>query len=249
MDVYFIGVGDACDPKHGNTSILVKAGNGTSVLCDCGFSVPHSYFGLIKDPDELDMVWLSHFHGDHFFGMPLLILRFWEMGRAKPLIIASQKGVEDKVLSAMELAFPGFTSKLGYKLQFIEIEPDGPREIAGLTCRTVMTDHSQRNLGILLDDGDKTLYYSGDGRPTRKVAELILGCDIAVHEAFRFNEEIHHHGSLTGCLKLAEESHINKLALVHLDRAFRREEFANINETLADKPFVVLPEKNTHLTV
>jgi ribonuclease BN (tRNA processing enzyme) len=249
MDVFFIGVGDACDPQHGNTSIHVKTGNGVNILCDCGFSVPHSYFAFTDDSEQLDLVWVSHFHGDHFFGLPLLILRFWEMGRKKNLLIIGPSGVADKVLTAMDLAFPGFRPKLCYELQFQEIEQGNTRMLSGLSYQAVQTDHSQRNLGLLLDDGEKRLYYSGDGRPTRRVAEIIKDCDLAVHEAFRLDEEVHHHGSITGCLKLAEKSNIKQLALVHLDRNFRRAEITTINEMLAAHPTVVLPERGTQLSI
>lgn len=249
MDIFFIGVGDACDPLHGNTSIHVKTSNGANILCDCGFSVPHHYFGFTDNPDQLDMIWVSHFHGDHFFGLPLLILRFWEMGRTKPLLISGQSGVSDKVLAAMDLAFPGFRPKLCYELQFQEIEPDGSQLICGVTCKTVATDHSQRNLGLLIDDGRKKLYYSGDGRPSPQVVELIRECDLAVHEAFRLDEEVHHHGSIAGCLKLAEESRVKQLALVHLDRSFRRQEAGVIKELIDANPSVVLPEAGDSLSI
>ncbi|MDW7772563.1 MAG: ribonuclease Z [Desulfobulbaceae bacterium] len=249
MDVFFIGVGDACDPQHGNTSILVKTGNGVNILFDCGFSVPHSYFAFTGDPDQLDIIWISHFHGDHFFGLPLLILRLWEMGRSKPLLITGPRGLSDKILTAMDLAYPSFRSKFCYALQFLEIEPDNAHSISGLTCQSVQTDHSQRNLGILVEDGDKKLYYSGDGRPTRQVPELIKNCDLAVHEAYMLDEEVHHHGSVSGCLKLAEESCIRQLALVHLNMAFRRVESAHIGKILDANPAAILPEAGLRITV
>lgn len=249
MDVFFIGVGDACDPHHGNTSFHATTSDGFNILFDCGFSVPHRYFAFCENPEQLDMVWVSHFHGDHFFGLPLLILRFWEMGRENPLLIAGQHGVADKVLAAMDLAFPGFRKRLGYELQFREIEPGISHLIAGITCQSVETDHSQRNLGLLVADGEKKLYYSGDGRPTRLVTDLIRNCDLAVHEAFRLDEEVHHHGSISGCMKLAEKSNVRQLALVHLDRNIRREELTTINELIAAYPAVLLPEAGTEITV
>jgi len=249
MDIFFIGVGDACDPQHGNTSIHVHTCNGVNILFDCGFSVPHSYFSFTDDPDQLDLVWISHFHGDHFFGLPLLILRFWEMGRTKPLLITGQQGVSEKVLTVMDLAFPGFRPKLCYELQFREIEPGNSCLILSLECQSVQTDHSQRNLGLMVHDGNKKLYYSGDGRPTSHVASLIRNCDIAVHEAFRLDEEVHHHGSIIGCLKLADKSGIRQMALVHLDRNFRRERFSHIAKLLKSNPAVSLPESGTKLSI
>lgn len=249
MNVFFVGVGEACDVRHGNTSIHIQASNGTCLLCDCGFSAAHSYFSFCDDPDRLDMVWNSHFHGDHFFGMPLLLLRFWEMKRSKPLLIAGQKGVEEKILGAMDLAYPGFRDRLCYDVRFLEIEPDVVHDVAGLSLQSVQTDHSQRNLGLIVNDGKNKLYYSGDGRPTRAVAERARNCDLAVHEAFRLDEEIHHHGSITGCLKLARESHIKRMALVHLERNFRQRQVADIDALLQTNSLLSLPVSGDRMSL
>lgn len=248
MEILFLGVGEACDPEHGNTSIQVVTSGSVHVLCDCGFSVPHRYFASCTDPEQLDFVWISHFHGDHFFGMPLLLLRLWEMGRTRPLTICGQRGVGDKITRTLDLAFPGFGAKLAYPVVYEEIEPETPRRIGGLSFQAVQTVHSERNLGLMLDDGSRRLYYSGDGRPSRGVAELIRQCDIAVHEAFMLNDEFPSHGSITGCLELIRDCRLCKLALVHLERKFRREQADVIQGILQANPHLVLPVQGTRLT-
>ncbi|NIA05332.1 MAG: MBL fold metallo-hydrolase [Proteobacteria bacterium] len=247
MDVFFIGVGEACDSEHGNTSVLVTTGPGVRVLCDCGFSVPHHFFRICDDPDELEMVWISHFHGDHYFGLPLLLLRFWEMRRSRPLIIAGQSGIAGQVLKSFDMAYSGFAAKLCYPLNFIEIEPGESRQDAGLTMQTVQTVHSRRNLGLLLDDGDRKLYYSGDGRSSADVAALARDCDLAVHEAFKLEDEFPGHGSVNGCLRLAEKARIKRLALVHMDRIVRRQQADVISDILARNPSVTLPVEGTRI--
>jgi ribonuclease BN (tRNA processing enzyme) len=90
MQIHFLGVGEACDGNQPNTSILLKPDiedTAGRILLDCGFSVPHQYFSLDPSPEELEILWISHFHGDHFLGTPLLLLWFWEMGRQKSLHI------------------------------------------------------------------------------------------------------------------------------------------------------------------
>jgi ribonuclease Z len=249
MDVYFVGVGEACDAKHGNSSIHVQTSNDTCLLCDCGFSSAHSYFAFCDDPDKLDMIWISHFHGDHFFGVPLILLRFWEMKRSKPLLFVGQSGIEEKILGAMDLAFPNFRQRLCYDVRFQIIEPGNAHDVSGVLLQSVQTDHSQRNLGLVINDGNNKLYYSGDGRPTKDVAELVQDCDLAVHEAFRLDEEIHHHGSITGCLKLASASNIKRLALVHLERTFRHLQIADINVLLQANPLLLLPVSGDRITL
>ncbi len=95
MRVTFLGVGEACDERLPNTSLWVQSGVGDqrqSVMMDCGFTVPSLYWQQQSDPNDLDALWISHFHGDHFFGVPALLLRFWEMKRSKALAIVSQSG-------------------------------------------------------------------------------------------------------------------------------------------------------------
>ncbi len=248
MDIFFIGVGEACDSAHGNTSALVTTDNGTRILLDCGFSVPHHYFRTFADGPELDYVWISHFHGDHFFGLPLLFLRLWQMNRSRPLPIVSQQGIADKVRNSLELAYPGFEKKLSFGLEFHTVKPTETTSIGGLNWSTAESEHSQYNLGLLLDDGTKRLYYSGDGRPTAQVQELVQGCDCIIHEAFRLVDEFPNHGSITSCLELADNGGVKKMALVHLDRTFRTNELDRINTILQTRPGTLLPVAGDRLT-
>lgn len=81
MQVQFIGVGEAFDERYANTSVLVTVpgpDGPTHVLLDCGFTAAAAYYRHANVGATLDAVWVSHFHGDHFLGLPLLLLRFWD---------------------------------------------------------------------------------------------------------------------------------------------------------------------------
>ena len=249
MEIYFIGVGESCDTNHGNSSSLVTTENDTRILMDCGFSVPHNYFRNVPDPIRLDYVWISHFHGDHFLGLPLLFLRLWQMNRTAPLPIVSQHGVAEKIRGALEMAFPGFEEKLSFKLEFHTVTTMETFSIGGLQWSPVLTQHSQYNLGLLLDDGGKRLYYSGDGRSTPQVRELIQDCDFVVHEAFNHVDKYPYHGSITSTLKLADDANVGRIALVHLDRIFRENKIKMINEIVAARPKTFLPVAGDRFTI
>ena len=244
MEVHFLGVGEACDSRHGNTSALITAG-GSKILLDCGFSVPHRFFGLCKDPDCLEYIWISHFHGDHFFGLPLLLLRFWDMGRTRPLQLIGRQGLQEKTMAALELAYPGFAKRLSFPLQFHTMQPDFALELEPLKLQATQTNHSQANLGLLLDDGRHRLYYSGDGRPTAGVIQLAHGCDLALHEAFTWEDTIPNHGSVTGCLQLMEKAEIKQLALLHIERKTRRNRQDALVKLLKEHPDVLLPVEDS----
>lgn len=249
MKIHFLGVGDACDGLNGNTSILVTTYDDTTILFDCGFSVPHALFHHYDDPDTPDMVWISHLHGDHCFGIPLLLLRLWEMGRRKPLLLIGNQHLKQHVHKTMELAYPGIFERLSFQIFFQSVESGQSFNLEHLIFRFASTVHFQPNLGILLEDGKKKIYYSGDGRPTEEIEELVRDCDLAIHESFMLRDEIPNHGSVAGSLELAEKANIKQLALVHLDRTFRVNGHEEIQDVLTRHPTVFLPANGHSIVV
>ena len=249
MEIFFLGVGEACDTAHGNSSSLITASNGTRILLDCGFSVPHQYFRTVEQPQELDCVWISHFHGDHYLGLPLLFLRLWQLGRTRPLSIVSQKGVEEKVRAVLDMAYPTFEKKLSFEFEFHVLHAQKTISVAGLNWSAALTQHSQYNLGLRLEEeGRKRLYYSGDGRTGRHARELIQGCDFVIHESFSLVDTYPYHGSVTTTLQLAEELDMGQIALVHLDHTLRRTELPKIEAMVRAVPHALLPVAGHRLT-
>ena len=252
MKVHFLGVGEACDPERFNTSLLViSRSKNHYILLDCGFTTPHRYFADCFEPNQLDALWISHFHGDHFFGVPLLLLRFWEMGRTKPLLLVGPPGLEEKVAQAVDLAYPCFLGKLQYPLRFFQMEDGGSLQAAGFLWQVAATEHSQPCLALKLSGDGKTLFYSGDGRPTPASASLAKGCTLVVHEAYRVVGQIANHVSLAGCLDLARQAGCEKLALVHVaySEREREREKEEIQRLLAESglPGVFLPKPGERL--
>ena len=252
MELLFLGVGEACDPVRYNTSILVKdAGvSPVSLLLDCGFTTPHRYFHHCDDPEELHILWISHFHGDHFFGVPLLLLRLWEMGRRSVLTILGPAEVKGKVLEAMELAYPGSAAKLGFSLDFRPLRPGDKLVVAGLEWGCAPCDHSAAALAASVRIGKKRLFYSGDGRPTSQSRHLAAGCDVIIHEAFRYDGSTPGHGSVTGSIEFAEQAGAGMLLLVHMKRDDRRRLGRQIQDMASryEGLQVLLPEPGDRIT-
>ena len=107
MKVRFLGSGDAFGSGgRFQTCIHVESG-ASQLLLDCGASslIAMRRFGV--DPQAIDTVILSHLHGDHFGGVPFLILDGQFKRRTRPLLVAGPPGVEKRVRDAMEVFFPG----------------------------------------------------------------------------------------------------------------------------------------------
>lgn len=226
MKLTFLGTGEACDPKRANTSLLLESDSDYHLL-DCGFTVPHAFFRHCRDPEQLKTLWISHFHGDHFFGVPLLLLRLWEMGRRGPLQIISAVPAEKKVRAALELAYPNFQERLRFPLYFTQLKAAGSAwPCRQLDYRVAATVHSQPAFALKITKGKKSFYYSGDGRATEEGERLMQGCDLIVHEAFTLEDRMENHGSIASCLTLLEKSGCTNMSLVHLARETREEEEA-----------------------
>ncbi len=243
MRICFLGVGEAFDEHYPNTSLLVsipKPDGEFHVLLDCGFTAPGAYYRHAPDDartsSALDAVWISHFHGDHFMGLPLLLLRFWEEGRTRPLTIVGQAGVEEKVWAAFDLAYPGFRPRLQFPVCFLEAVPGQVIHVAGARWSFALGDHSAMTpcLAVRLDCGGGSVMYSGDGRPTPATAELAQGVGLLVHEAYGLDPDTPGHGGVPGCLNLARDVRARNLALVHVNRRVRRKSAGTIRAMLAE---------------
>ncbi|MEW6429081.1 MAG: MBL fold metallo-hydrolase [Thermodesulfobacteriota bacterium] len=212
MKILCLGTGAACDPGRGNTSLLLD----NRLLLDCGFTAAHAYFRRHPAADDLEGVWISHFHGDHCFALPLLLLGLWERRRTRPLVVAGPPGLNVQVRQLLELSYPGFAARFAFSLETVEITPHTPFELAGYRCGAALTEHSRTNLAIRVDDGRFAVYYSGDGRPTAAGNALARGCDLILHEAFASGEPPPGHGSVQGSMAFAATAGAGRLALLHV---------------------------------
>ena len=236
MEIKFIGVGEAFDEELPNTSVEVvveEAGFENTILFDCGFTAPPCFWKNSPDGDRLDAIWISHFHGDHFFGLPALLTRFRQMNRTKPLLIMGRRDAAEIVGQTLRLAYPSILEKLDYELRFVSVEPGQVVREAGVFWRSALSAHSVTNLAVRIEDGSKSVFYSGDGAWTEETLSLAQGADLAIHEAFRIDQEFPGHSTVSRCIDFARKAEVRRLALVHVERNERRLRRGDILQIMA----------------
>lgn len=254
MEIIFLGVGEAFDEETPNTSILVRVKPGkeqVTLLLDCGFSVPSQFWKLRLKADELDGVWISHFHGDHTLGLPALLVRFWEERRRRALTIIGQKGIEDYFHQLIDIAYHGFEDRLKFPISFIELEPNMNVEIFDLTLAAAENNHSRRDLAVKIKDKRNAIYYSGDGSPTTEGLTLAAGCDLMIQESFHPDVEIPGHATAKGAIDAAIQSSVSNLALVHIERGLRKQviEMVKKRDDIPEFLNVFVPEPGDRITL
>jgi ribonuclease BN (tRNA processing enzyme) len=166
MRLTIVGSGDAFGSGgRFNTCFQVESASAT-VLVDCGASSLVALKARGLDPDRLDGVILSHLHGDHFGGLPFLLLDAQHLSRRqRPLIIAGPPGTRARLAAALEVLFPGAAAtKWRFAWEVTEIAPGHSRDILGFGVVTAEVPHPSGApaTAVRLTDGSATLAYSGD---------------------------------------------------------------------------------------
>lgn len=231
MKVTVLGCGEAFDERYVNTSLLAEAA-GCTILMDCGYSVPPQLWKRVPDQSAIDLIYLSHAHADHYFGVPAVLGRMWEEGRTKPLMIMSQPSVLDHVKRLMDFGYNGLSSRFKYQVEYMPIQPGRTCEWKQFSFDFAPTRHAVTNLAIRVRTGEKVFCYSGDGTVTDETRQLFAHSDLVVHEAYLF-EPLPVHADIPGLLEMAQREHVRRLALVHVQRGLRANP-ERIHETIGD---------------
>ncbi|ACS81437.1 MBL fold metallo-hydrolase [Maridesulfovibrio salexigens] len=232
MKCTFLGVGSAFDAKQTNVSVLVNA-EGRNFLLDCGFNAGHKCIRELQDPSLLDAVWISHFHGDHFFGLPFIFGSCLTAGRSKEIHICGPQGIEGKVVQIIDLAYPTMRAKLGFDVVFHECCPGEEGSVAGFNLRTCAMDHSESAQGLRLECAGKTVFYSGDGSLTEDCLSVGRNVDLGILESYGLDESVKGHSSVAECIEFAHSAEMGKVALVHLEPFVRTYCSVQITEMFA----------------
>ena len=157
-------------PGHGMTAFLVN----DTLSMDAGWV---SGALSLKDQVKVKDVLISHSHLDHTCSLPFLIdnnfsapgfsLRIY----AIPEVIASMK---NHLFN--NHTWPDFTclpNDLTPVLKLVEIRPEEPFEVNGLTVRAVPVSHIVPTTGYILEDGTGAIAFSSDTGPTRRFWEVV----------------------------------------------------------------------------
>ena len=108
VTITFAGSGDAFGSGgRFQACIHLRQPAGPPVLLDCGASSLAALKRCDLDPGEVAAVFVSHLHGDHFGGLPFLVLDGQFSHRTRPLSVIGPPGTGKRLHAAMECLFPG----------------------------------------------------------------------------------------------------------------------------------------------
>jgi ribonuclease Z len=141
LSVVFLGTGGSVpSARRATACVLIRAG-GSRILVDAGEGAQRQMInstGLV----QVDDIFITHFHADHYLGLPGLLKTYDLMERQAPLRIAGPPGLHD-LFAALRRIF----GRLRYEVELVELEPGEGIEHDGFEMRAFPVEHRMRALG------------------------------------------------------------------------------------------------------
>ncbi len=168
-----------------HTCYLLEHGKGRLML-ESGSSVLASMKRKGLATDLPDAVLVSHYHGDHFGGIPYLYLEYTFVNeRERPLQVVGPPGVEEKVRNLYGALYGSIREReLPFPVEYLEIEPGQSRELAGFSCEAFQVPHNAEpySLGYRIESPEGSMLFSGDSAWTDDFVSKSRGTEIILCE-------------------------------------------------------------------
>src|SRR4029079_15856915 len=133
MQVRFVGCGDAFGSGGRFNTCFHVTGASVNFLIDCGASSLPALQRLGIARDAIALILITHFHGDHFGGLPFLLLDAQFTRRTRPLVVAGPAGIEARLVQVMEALFKNPSkTKQRFDLSVVALKPAETRSFGAV---------------------------------------------------------------------------------------------------------------------
>jgi ribonuclease BN (tRNA processing enzyme) len=225
VEVTFLGTGDAF-ASHGRfQSGYIIEGGGCRILMEAGPTVLCAMKRMNFAPADIDIILISHLHGDHFGGLPFLILEYlWESPRIRPLTIAGPRHLEERAWKLFHTMFPfssGDIERVKRKLKFVVLEPGCKARLGRLQVETIRTPHMKRDASLALKLGldGKTIAFSGDSGWTDELVRFTAGADLFLCECTYYEStQLDFHINYPLLAEKRSSFDVGRIVLTHIGR-------------------------------
>src|SRR5215213_2721245 len=149
LSVAFLGTGGAVPSARRSTASLLVSRGGERLMFDCGEGTQRQLqksLGLL----QVDEIYLTHFHADHFLGLPGMLKTYDLTDREAPLTVYGPRGLQDLFKTLGRLI-----GRIGFRLDLVELEPGDVMELEGAEIRVFEVQHSVRACGYALVEKER----------------------------------------------------------------------------------------------
>src|SRR5512145_2291651 len=146
LRIIFLGTGGSLPTRNRNPSAVLVNRKGELILFDCGEGTQQQMMRAKTGMMSLSSIFVSHFHADHFLGIPGLIQTMSFLGRKEPLTIYGPEGTREFTEFFKILGY----CNLKYEIHGVELSPGDIVEGKDYVVRALKTEHSIPSLGYTL---------------------------------------------------------------------------------------------------
>jgi ribonuclease BN (tRNA processing enzyme) len=220
MQLQFIGCGDALGSGGRANTCFHVTGERSNFLIDCGASSLPAMKRLGVTRDAINLILITHFHGDHFGGLPFLLLDAQFSRRTRPLVIAGPAGIEAKLKVLMEALFEHSSkTQQRFELSVVPLAPQETRTFGDVKVTPFPVVHGESGgpfLAYRIETEGRIISYSADTEWTETLIPAARGADLFIAEAYYYDKIIKNHLSLTTLEAHLGEINAKKLILTHM---------------------------------
>ncbi|HEX6023735.1 MAG TPA: ribonuclease Z [Solirubrobacter sp.] len=150
LSLFFAGTaGSVPTPKRGLPAILLRAG-GERILLDCGEGTQHQLLRSIGLPD-IDAVFITHLHLDHWLGLPGMIKTFDMRDRERALEVYGPPGLN----ALYQQVLRPVIGRTAYPLELVELEPHEEVRFTGFSIAGFPVKHRVEAFGYAFVEDDR----------------------------------------------------------------------------------------------
>ena len=165
LSLFFAGTaGSVPTARRGLPAILLRAG-GERILFDCGEGTQQQLLRSAGLP-ELDAIFISHFHLDHWLGLVGMLKTFDLRARERPLTIHGPPG-----LKSLFSTLRPVMGRTGYPLSLVELEPYEEVRFDGYSIGSFPVRHRVEAYGYAFVEDDRPGRFDADAARALGVSE------------------------------------------------------------------------------
>jgi ribonuclease BN (tRNA processing enzyme) len=220
MQLRFVGCGDALGSGGRFNTCFHVTGERVNFLIDCGAS---SLLALKRHDivrDAIDTILITHFHGDHFAGLPFLLLDAQFTRRTRPLTIAGPEGLETRLRQAMEALYENSSqTQQKFALNLVTLQPELPQQLGELRVTPFPVVHGESGgpfLAYRVEVEGRTITYSADTEWTETLVPAARDADLFICEAYYYDRIVKNHLSLVTLEQHLPRIQPKRLILTHM---------------------------------
>jgi ribonuclease BN (tRNA processing enzyme) len=222
VNLTFLGTADAFNTRgqcHACHLITTPSHN---VLLDCGPSILIALKRAGLEARDVDTVLLSHLHGDHFAGVPFLILAgIYDAPRTKPLTVVGPPGTEKRIFELYRTMYREISQRsLPYEFRCIEVDGTSVQKLDGIELNAFPVPHQEFeiSLGLRVSTEGKSILYSGDTGWTEDLVAQSQDTDLFVCECCFFETRVDFHLDYPRIAENRDRFGCRRLVLTHIGR-------------------------------